>query len=109
MHLIVCQVQPLALHPAQEIAGKIQIFAFAGGAIELHQRHLEFGMPGERGPFGGTEVLDQVIGVTDAAVQQFAVPGSAIVGDGRLQQMPQAIQLVRAVHLRESLVLLSST
>ena len=62
-------------------------------------------MPGERRPFCGPEVFDHVIDITDAAVQQSAVSRCAVIGDGRLQQVAETVELVRTGHLCESLFL----
>jgi hypothetical protein len=59
-------------------------------------------MAGERGPLLRAEVLHHVIGEADSSVQQLAVAGGAVVGDGRLQQMAHAVKLVRAIHFGEA-------
>ena len=98
-------MQPLALDAAQQVAREIQILPVSGGSVQLNQRHLKFGVSGERRALGRPEVRDHVVHEPDAAIQQFPVAGGAVVCNRGLQQVAQAIQLVRAIHLGEPLVL----
>src|SRR5579885_3391764 len=96
------QLQALCLDPAEQIPGKIQILLLPCGAIQLDQRHLEFGMSGESRLLVRSEPQYQVIGVANSRIQKLAFTGHAIIRDRRLQQMPEAVKLMRAVHLLET-------
>src|ERR1039458_6822400 len=59
-------------------------------------------MSRERGTLLRSEVLHHVIGEANAAIEQLAVAGGAVVRDSRLQQMAHAVQLVGAIHFGEA-------
>src|ERR1017187_955944 len=59
-------------------------------------------MSRERGTLLRSEVLHHVIGEANAAIEQLAVAGGAVVRDSRLQQMAHAVELVGAIHFGEA-------
>ena len=95
LHVAVRQLQPLAIDAAQEISGEVEVLPLAGGPVQLDHRELELRMAREHGPLRRAEVLDEVIRHANSAVEQAAVAGRAVVGNPRLQQVPEAILLVR--------------
>jgi hypothetical protein len=100
---LVGQLQPVAIDAAEQVPGEVQILPFSRGSVQLDHRQLKLRMPREHRPLVGTEVVHQVVGHPDTAVEETPVPGGPVVGDARLEQVAQAILLVRSHELREAL------
>src|SRR3954451_18712552 len=99
LHVRVLQLQSLSLDSAEEIPSEIEIFRFAGGSVQLNQRHLEFGMPGHKRPLGGAEIINDVVGETDSRVQERSLTRRPVTSNSGLNQVTQAVIFVRAGQL----------
>ena len=79
------------------MAAQLEIFLHAGRVIELHQRQLDFLMAGRgemRAVFLDEHAVD-IVGIAAHDVQEAIAASGLAPGDGGLDQMPRAVQLVR--------------
>src|SRR5699024_4479177 len=65
-----------------------------GLAEQLHQCHLDLGVTGGAVAAMGPEGVGDEVGEAGGDLQQAGVPGAAVLGQGRLDQVTGAVQLV---------------
>ena len=81
----------------ENIAGEVDVLAFPRGAIELDERHLDFGVAGDNTHLIRTGAIvrnKEIVDEANAGIEKSLVARGAIVGDGSLKQMADAIELV---------------
>src|SRR5215470_20266203 len=86
--------QPAASAVLEEERRQVELAPLAGLAIELDQRHLDLRMARRRDAPSRSEERVQIIGEALRDRQEPIVAGGAPEGDGRLEEMPGAIELV---------------
>ena len=80
-----------------EMAAQLEVFLHAGRVIELHQRQLDLLMAGRgemRAVFLDEHAIN-IVGIAAHDVQEAVAAGGLAPGDGGLDQMPRAVQLMR--------------
>ena len=95
---------PAAL--VHKIPAERQVAPLAGGAVQLHQRQLDFLVAAVAALLAGAGAKDRadVVGVAAGDVQQSALAGGLVVGHGRLDQVAGAVQLVAVAQVGPALV-----
>jgi len=101
--VVAVDLRPLLTLPAADVEEEpreLEVLVAAGDVGELDQRQLDFLVSGHVVAFLGPEDAGDVVGELDRDVQQRLLAGGAIVSDGRLEEMPGAVQLVAGAAVR---------
>ena len=85
-----------------EVLGQIEILLFSGRLRELDQGQLDFLVAGHALTLGRAKHAVDEVGVFDGHVQQRSLAGGAEMGDGGLDQVAGAIQLVHIAQVRQA-------
>ena len=89
---------PLAQQPpapqVEHAGGQAQVALVAGDPGQLDQRHLDAGVPVDPVASGGPELLVDPVGGPDGDGQEPVVVERPVPGDRRLDQVPDAVELV---------------
>src|SRR6185312_12347873 len=92
-----------------EIGGERQVPAVAGEAMEFEQGNLDFLMPAIAAllPFARAEGRSNMVDVAQHDVEEAAPAGRLAIGDGALQQVPGAVELMIVAQVGPALVRLA--
>jgi hypothetical protein len=85
-----------------EMTGELQVAGGAGLPVQLHEGHLDERMPIQLRALARAEGSGQEIAEADRDLQQLPVPGGPMMGNGRLDKVPGAVELVAPGQVRES-------
>ena len=79
--------------------GQVQVASVARRPVQLDEGHLDLGMPVDGQRPGRTEGSLDVVRGADRDLEQSIVAQRAVPGDGRLDQMADAVELVTPGHV----------
>ena len=85
--------------PLHEDAGELQVTLPTGGAIELHEGHLDLRVPAHELPPAWTELTPDAVDEPFGDAQEPIVAETSLPGDGRLDEVAGHVQLVAPLHV----------
>ena len=79
---------------------RLQVALLPGGAVELHQGHLDLGVPAGALLFRGAEDRVDVVRGAAGNLEQAGLARPALEGNRGLDEVPDAVHLVAVVEVR---------
>ena len=82
-----------------EELGKVHVSLVADDAGELHEREFDLLVAAVARHLAGAEALDHVVGRAAHDIQELALAGSLVVGDGRFDRLACAVEFLEVAQV----------